>query len=418
MYTVRRLSALAVCFVVSCGEGSTAPIDIPSAHGLLAVGELTACALDATNSLYCWGANTATYFEYGMNPTVRPASDAPVRVSAPPLVSLVPGASEHMCGQASATGTVYCWGRGGFGQLGTGTLEPPNNTYATVLGSSWRVVTVSRLMSCGVTTLGTGLCWGLNQRGEIGTTAVAIRGTSPMPVPVETTQKFKMIAAGWLHACGITTDDLVMCWGDNRHGQLGAGTIDDAGDPADAHRRPVTVASQEKFAMLSAGALQTCGVTLDNRAFCWGDNETGQLGDGTTTDRSVPTAVATDQKFTTIAVGSGFGGGATAARPDTVSAGGVGHTCALTAQGTAFCWGWNGDGQLGDGTTTDRSTPVAVSTPIPFSTIGAGGAFTCGMRGHQVWCWGANSFGQVGYGQGIGGKFQVPRLVAAPFDKP
>lgn len=413
---VRWISVLAAMAGASCGDGPTVP-NISSAAGQLAVGEQTACALDATGALYCWGLNSS-FLEYGVDPATAATSDAPVRVSAPPFSALMPGVSQHMCAQASGSNGVYCWGRGGAGQLGGGGVEGLGNAFTLVAGSSWNVVTVSRLTSCGVTTLGTGLCWGTNQRGEVGTAGVAIGRNSALPVPVDGGTKFKMIAAGWLHACGIATDDRVFCWGDNRHGQLGNGNLDSDDTPADAHIVPVAVATDKKFLMLSSGALQTCGITTDNHVVCWGDNETGQLGDGTTTDRAFPTAIASDQSFRFVSVGSGFRGGALANPTTTVSAGGAAHTCALTTTGLAYCWGWNGDGQLGDGTKTDHLAPIAVAGGLPFSTIGAGGAFTCAMRGHQVTCWGSNSTGQIGYGQGKGGTLPFPRTVVAPFDKP
>jgi alpha-tubulin suppressor-like RCC1 family protein len=399
----------------ACSDGSTAPkIDLTS--GRLSVGEQTACALQTDGTMYCWG-QSSIYFEYGMHPATQPTSGSPVRVPAPALVSLAPGVSQHMCGRAATSNDVICWGRGGTGQLGTGMTEATGNPYGKISGSSWNVIGVSRLTTCGVTTLGTGLCWGINQRGELGTTAVAIGSSSSLPMPVEVTANFKMIAPGWLHSCGITADDRAMCWGDNVHGQLGIGVIDSADTPADEHLVPAPVATTEKFLTLSSGALQTCGITLQNRVMCWGDNETGQLGDGTKTNRSVPTAIASDQKFAMVSVGSGFRGGATALPPTGVSVGGSAHTCALTTTGAAFCWGWNGDGQLGDGTTVDRMSPVAVSSGLSYSTIGAGGAFTCAMTGQQVQCWGANSTGQLGRGV-IGLPSMFPVSVAAPFTAP
>jgi len=227
---------------------------------------------------------------------------------------------------------------------------------------------------------------------------------------------FKRVVAGWLHACGITTSDTVLCWGDNRSGQLGIGGIDAAEVPATEHRVPAPISSDEKFADLSLGATQTCGITLDHRAFCWGTNATGQLGDGTTTSRGTPTLVAGGLKFVAIAVSSGFAGGTNVIPPVTGAQGSVGHTCALTVSGAPYCWGWNSDGQLGDGTTIERHAPVAVQGSLTLTTIGAGGASTCGMRQRAVWCWGANRSGQLGNGS-IASSV-IPVAVGAPFATP
>jgi hypothetical protein len=141
-----------------------------------------------------------------------------------------------------------------------------------VLGSFWSSISVGRITTCGVTTLGTGLCWGFNQRGEAGTAATAIGASALMPTALSVGDdvKFKRVVAGWLHACGITTNDTVLCWGDNRSGQLGIGGIDAPEVPATEHRVPTAISSDERFADVSLGATQTCGITLDHRATYFG----------------------------------------------------------------------------------------------------------------------------------------------------
>ena len=409
--------------VAACSDGATSPATTAGGARGLAVGEETTCALDTAGALYCWGLNS-TRLEYGAGPTDRPSSPTPVKLTLPPtgasaatLASLSIGPSQHMCG-ITGDHLAFCWGRGGLGELGDGNAGGAGNSYTRVLGSFWSSISVGRITTCGVTTLGTGLCWGFNQRGEVGVATVAI-GTAtlmPMPLSVADDVKFKRVVAGWLHACGITTNDTVLCWGDNRSGQLGIGGIDAPEVGATEHRVPTPISSNEKFADLSLGATQTCGITLDHRAFCWGTNATGQLGDGTTTSRGTPTLVAGGLKFVAIAVGSGFAGGTNVAPPNTGLQGSVGHTCALTEAGAPYCWGWNGDGQLGDGTTIERHAPVAVKGALTLTTIGAGGASTCGMRQRAVWCWGANRSGQLGNGSLVSST--TPVAVGAPFATP
>jgi len=408
---VRVGVVLLTAAVSSCGDNSpTGPSLGASTNRRLSVGEETACALDSGGALYCWGLNS-TRFEYGVSPTAQGSSPAPVRLASPTFAALSVGPSQHMCGLTSDH-LAYCWGRGGFGELGNGSAGASGNTYTQVLGNFWSTVSVNRLTTCGVTTLGTGLCWGVNQRGEVGTSAVAIPTQAFSPVPLETNVKFKRVVSGWLHACAITTADSVMCWGDNRAGQLGLGTTDTS-----AHTVPTPIASQEKFSDLSLGAMQTCGVTLDHRALCWGQNATGQLGDGTVESRATPTPVAGGLKFVAISVGSGFAGGTSVAAPVSSQAGGSAHTCAMAESGAPYCWGWNGAGQLGDGSTTDRRTPVAVSGGLSVTTIGAGGSSTCAMRGNAVWCWGSNRSGQLG-NSSSSEISPNPISVSPPFDKP
>lgn len=176
------------------------------------------------------------------------------------------------------------------------------------------------------------------------------------------------------HRCGLVADGKAYCWGNNRSGQLGDGTAGSATDYRAADRSvPVAVLGGRTFASLSAGGSHTCGLTRAGTAYCWGANSQGQLGDDTsgngdwsdtTANRSTPVAVLGGRTFTSIAVGGH-------------------HTCALEAGGVAYCWGLNQDGQLGDGTTgttgTNRVTPTAISGTLTFATITAGRHHTCGV---------------------------------------
>ena len=136
------------------------------------------------------------------------------------------------------------------------------------------------------------------------------------------------------------------------------------------------------FAKMSAGGAGTCGVTAGGAAYCWGSNFSGQLGDGTTTDRSSPVLVTGGVSFAAVSAGPGGD-----------------FTCGVTSGGAVYCWGYNGNGELGDGTTTNRSSPVLVMGGVSFAAVSAGGAHTCGVTaGGAVYCWGLNSSGQLGDG--------------------
>jgi alpha-tubulin suppressor-like RCC1 family protein len=156
---------------------------------------------------------------------------------------------------------------------------------------------------------------------------------------------------------------------------------------------------------------------VNHEAFCWGENWTGQIGDGTTAFKTVPTPVAGGHRFSYIAVSTGFGDGSSAPLPviPGIQAG-MGHTCALTETGKPYCWGWNGSGQLGDGTTLDRLTPRPVGGDLNLTSIALGGSATCGRRGNQIWCWGSNLVGQLGNGTQMDSA--TPTLVASPFNLP
>jgi alpha-tubulin suppressor-like RCC1 family protein len=184
------------------------------------------------------------------------------------------------------------------------------------------------------------------------------------------------IAASWYHTCAITSGGALQCWGQNDYGQLGDGTT--------THRlSPVTVSGLSSGVVaVGVGDFHTCAVTQGGALWCWGRNDSSQLGDGTWTGRLTPVPV------------SGLRGGVVGV------AGGWGHTCAVTSAGAALCWGENWSGQLGDGTTDYKATPVPVMGLGSGVVAVAGGGFrSCALTsGGAALCWGANAHGEVGDG--------------------
>jgi len=189
--------------------------------------------------------------------------------------------------------------------------------------------------TCAVTTGGGVKCWGSNSNGQLGDGTTTNRST---PVDVAgLTSGVTAITAGEYHTCALMTTGQVKCWGWNGSGELGDGTNISRSTPVDVSGMGSGVSA------VDAGWWYTCALTTNGTVNCWGSNSAGGLGDGTTTDRSTPVAVAGALSgVTAIAVG-------------------LWHTCGLTTGGGVKCWGSNSNGELGDGTTTDRTTPVAVS---------------------------------------------------------
>ena len=181
-------------------------------------------------------------------------------------------------------------------------------------------------------------------------------------------EPFRALSAGVSHSCGLEANGKAWCWGANESGQLGdASTLD--------RPSPVEVLTESTFSVLAAGLSPTCGLDGAGAPFCWGRNLNGQLGNGSRADRGQPTPVSGGRTFETLT--SGWN-----------------HACGLTSTGRAYCWGLNGNGQIGDGTRVDRLVPTPISGT--FQALAAGATHTCGISGRTVLCWGENGFGQVG----------------------
>ncbi|HKT04598.1 MAG TPA: fibronectin type III domain-containing protein, partial [Rugosimonospora sp.] len=190
------------------------------------------------------------------------------------------------------------------------------------------------------------------------------------------------ITAGGRHSCAFRAGSL-FCWGYDGSGAVGGGLtgLDMPPVPVDTSG----VLSGVVLRQVAAGANHTCALSTSGGAYCWGDNSHGQLGDGTTSERDTPVAVDTSGVLEGVRLAD-------------ISAGGD-HTCAVSTAGAAFCWGDNGHGQLGDGTTDERDSPVAVDTGVQLGALAAGGSHTCAVSAAGlVFCWGDNGHGQLGDG--------------------
>jgi alpha-tubulin suppressor-like RCC1 family protein len=330
------------------------------------------------------------------------------------------------CG-VTADSLGYCWGYNRDGQLGDGTTTSPRLAPVPIQGGlHFRTVVAGTFHTCGVTDSGKAYCWGDNIFGQLGdgTTSLSI---SPRvtPVAVHGGLRFRNVTVGRYYTCGVTTDDRAYCWGYNGSGQLGVGTF------ADSRHVPTAVLGGLHFRSVSAGSRHTCGITTADRAVCWGDNNFGQLGDSSSAGlRLEPTRVAGGRfyhwldagQFHTCAVttdrrafcwgngragqlGNGHtylsfwprrAGGGLLFR--NITAGAL-HSCGVGTDGRAYCWGFNRYGQLGDGTNTQRTTPVVVKGGIAFVRLSGGEAFSCGLTtSARVYCWGGNWVGQLGDG--------------------
>jgi len=267
----------------------------------------------------------------------------------------------HFCG-IRADSTLACWGRNDYGELGLGDPAPPEADVPTsVDASSWKSVSVGVATTCAIRTDQSLWCWGYNFDAQIGDGTTTDRHT-PTQVPGTWTS----VAVGERHTCAIDSSTMLYCWGTELSGELG--------DGANTNVQPAPIAISTGWSTVIAGYLHTCALKADGTLWCWGIGAETGLG----TNALFPTQVGSD---TWLAVSSG-----------------IAHTCGVRSDGRLRCWGPNPYGEIGDGTTSAASTPVAVGQDqvTDWIAVGAGDHHTCAVRSDQsLWCWGDNEYGQL-----------------------
>lgn len=307
--------------------------------------------------------------------------DGPTRPGAGLAFTSVEVGEDHTCG-VTERDLAFCWGLNLRGQLGDGSGADRARPTAVAGGLAFSALGAGISHTCGVSTIAAAYCWGRNSEGQLGDGSRSERET-----PVSVNFVAAAVTAGGLHSCALAPAGEPYCWGSGEQGQLGDGTSG-VGHGRDV---PGPVAGGLTFVSLDAGGLHSCGITSDGTVYCWGFDGAGALGsvaDESCEDglgnlfacSSLPVPVSSSLIFASVSAG-------------------VAHTCAVTTTGAAYCWGRNIDGQLGDGTTTSRTTPVAVSGELRFVAVSAGNSHSCGVTASgEAYCWGGNHRGQLGDG--------------------
>jgi alpha-tubulin suppressor-like RCC1 family protein len=396
LLTAGTTPGTAVVTATSAGVSATATVTVLVAGFVVAsvdAGQLHSCAVTGAGAGYCWGSNQFGELGDGSGSDAR----IPVLVAGGFAFGTISSTSNYACG-LTTSGRAVCWGHGRLGRLGNGSITDQATPSAVLGDHQFSSVSVGGVHACGLDLTGAAYCWGDNTNGQLGTETSetcldlgALVPCSTQPVAVGGGLVFTSISAGFFHTCALTATGAAFCWGRNAFGSLGDGTVT-------PRRTPVAVAGGLSFGMIASGAEYTCALTPAGVPYCWGGNAGGQLGLGPTRPFPiVPTNVVGNLQFKFLS----------ASNENNV----FGHTCGITTENAAYCWGATEDGAVGAPTSETCpgfggdaphacvTSPVLVTGGVLFKSISAGFRHTCATAvSGEAYCWGGNYKGELGNG--------------------
>lgn len=326
------------------------------------------CAI-VNGTLYCWGAD-----DFGQVGVLGDSDQTrPVKLSDDAFIDVCAG--EHHSCALRADGTLLCWGANTHGELGLG--DSSSREIPTPLDSR-RFVAVScgGSSTCALAPRGELWCWGDNTEGKLGQAdppkeEPGTLAMSEVPIQVRSELRFAKVSVGQGHVCAISEQGSLYCWGRNDQGQLGiGGTLEQT-------RTPLPVIGDLQYAAISAGQFHSCAVDMSGKLWCWGKNEGGMLGLGSSQAAFREPALLQGSNYESVSVNWL-------------------HSCAVTTNGTLSCWGRGVEGQLGGGDDKNRDRPTQVVGR--WRSINAGQFHSCAFNDSGLSCWGANNTGQLGLG--------------------
>lgn len=339
------------------------------------------CAVMDDGVAYCWGLNDKGQLGVGdYSPRMEPT-----RVSGDLRFAAIAAGDKHTCA-LTTDGVAWCWGWNAYYQRGNA-FEGPDFAPVRVTGDRrYSAIDAGWHHTCAIAEDGEVFCWGNNRYGQLGEGSY---NTSVEPVPVRSSLRAVDISAGAYHSCAVTTSGGGECWGANEHGQLGVGS--------DAITIPVpsAVRGGPSFRQISAGVTHTCAVGVDARAYCWGSDTFGELGDLATFEAGLPGATTPLQVKLALQV--------------TQISAGRNVTCAALPGGPSYCWGRGLEGQLGNAEMRSYSAPQPLhlmpghqhsSDTLQFSAFSLSTAlYGCGIADGGLYCWGTAPNGELGDAQ-------------------
>ncbi len=312
------------------------------------------------------GDNSANFYTTLLRPNPAPLTS----------ISAVAAGSAHVLALRT-DGTALAWGLNGNGQLGDGTHTLRQQPVRVSNLTNVRTLDAGATHSIALRTNGTVWTWGGNNFGQLGD---GTNGEKKVPAPVDGLTNIVAVAAGGRHSLALSSDGKIWAWGDNAKGQLGDGTNN-------PRLRPAQISGLDNVRALAAGGNYSLALKMDGTVWAWGGNDSGQLGDGTTSSRNAPVQISGLTNVVALDASNTF--------PYTNVD--MAYSCALKADGTVWTWGANYEGQLANGTTTNRATPAQVANLSGVTAVALGDRHGLALKSDgTVWAWGANNSGQMG----------------------
>lgn len=372
------LAMLATALTASglAASAGTAAASAPFVPETFTAGNGHSCALDSTMQAWCWGSDSSG--QIGDGPASQGNNYNPVRVAGAHRFQYITAGAAHTCALDTAF-IAWCWGADVAGQLGDSPaglnqLEPVQ----VWGGRQYFAITANGSVTCALDFSGKAWCWGTDRFGQVGNGSPATQAVYLPEQVAAGSSIFIAISAGSDHVCALDNARKAWCWGGDSSGQAGDGP-----DRFFTKYSPVRVLGDASYSAIESGGAFTCALDTAGRAWCWGSDSNGMLGDGAgAANKAAPVLVAGGRAYATIAAG-----GST--------------VCALDAATMAWCWGWDRYGQVGDGPwgQLNNYSPVRVAGERGYAAITGGAVHMCAAdTGWALWCWGSDQFGQVGDG--------------------
>lgn len=350
----------------------------------VSAGATHTCAI-RVGKLYCWGRDQNEQLGDGAG---QINVSSPKQITAATDWKTVSAGAIHTCAIRS-TGKLYCWGGDDSGQLGNGPANggtPSTSPQQITSATDWTSVDAGRQHTCAIR-VGKLYCWGFDGDGRLGNGAGLASQQAPQQITAAT--DWKSVSAGSFHTCAIRSTGKLYCWGWDDTGEIGNGPASTA--QVDA---PQQITTATDWTRVSTGGEFTCALRSTGKLYCWGDNFHGQVGNGTDGGYvSAPTQSTTAADWKSVSAN-------------------FQQSCAIRSTGKLYCWGDDSSEQLGNGAAGNADAPLQITSATDWTNASGGDAHSCAIRaGGKLYCWGRDDNGQLGNGSASMSTQNVPQQV-------